>query len=106
MSVPESVASPATPRSGAGLGNAWFAVAILMLAYVVSFMDRQVLNLLVGPIEHDLGIGDTQMSLLLGFSFAVFYAVCGIPLGRLADTRNRRGIITVGILLWSLMTAL
>ena len=106
MSVPESVASPAAPRSAAGPGFAWFVVAILMLAYVVSFMDRQVLSVLVSPVRKDLGISDTQMSLLLGFSFAIFYAICGIPLGRLADTRNRRGIIVAGILLWSFMTAL
>jgi MFS family permease len=76
-----------------------------MVAYVFSFIDRQILNLLVGPIRHDLDISDTKMSLLMGFSFAVFYTVCGIPLGRLADTKSRRGLIVVGIFFWSLMTA-
>jgi hypothetical protein len=51
---------------------AWYVVGVLTLAYVFSFIDRQILNLLVGPIERDLGINDTQMSLLMGFSFAVF----------------------------------
>jgi MFS family permease len=103
---------PAAPRStpddaeGAypALPYAWYVVGILTLAYVVSFIDRQILNLLVGPIERDLGIGDTEMSLLMGFSFAVFYTLFGIPLGRLADTRSRRGLIAVGITAWSLMT--
>lgn len=84
---------------------AWYVVGVLTLAYVFSFIDRQILNLLVGPIERDLGIGDTEMSLLMGFSFAVFYTLFGIPLGRLADSRSRRVIIAVGIAAWSIMTA-
>ncbi|MDH1265359.1 MFS transporter [Pseudomonas sp. GD03944] len=85
--------------------RAWVTVAILMVAYVLSFIDRQILNLLVGPIRRDLMISDTQMSLLMGLSFALFYTVCGIPLGRLADTRSRRGLIAIGILFWSAATA-
>lgn len=84
---------------------AWSTVAILMVAYVLSFIDRQILNLLVGPIRRDLDISDTQMSLLMGLSFALFYTLCGIPLGRMADSRSRRGLITVGVLIWSAMTA-
>ena len=86
--------------------RAWFTVAILMLAYVLSFVDRQILTLLVGPIRADLQISDTQMSLLMGLSFALFYTICGIPMGRLADTKSRRGLIAVGVFVWSLMTAL
>lgn len=85
--------------------RAWVTVAILMVAYVLSFVDRQILNLLVEPIRRDLLISDTQMSLLMGLSFALFYTVCGIPLGRVADTRSRRGLIAVGILFWSAATA-
>ncbi|QHF39397.1 MFS transporter [Pseudomonas sp. S34] len=85
--------------------RAWGTVAVLMAAYVLSFIDRQILNLLVGPIRRDLMISDTQMSLLMGLSFALFYTVCGIPLGRLADTRSRRGLIAFGILFWSAATA-
>ncbi len=85
--------------------RAWSTVAILMVAYVLSFIDRQILNLLVAPIRRDLMISDTQMSLLMGLSFALFYTVCGIPLGRLADTKSRRGLIAVGVLFWSAMTA-
>lgn len=85
--------------------SAWTTVTILMVAYVLSFIDRQILNLLVGPIRRDLVISDTQMSLLMGLSFALFYTVCGIPLGRLADTRSRRGLIALGVLFWSAATA-
>lgn len=84
---------------------AWTTVTILMVAYVFSFVDRQILNLLVAPIRRDLQISDTQMSYLLGLSFALFYTICGIPIGRLADTRSRKGIVAAGIVLWSLMTA-
>jgi MFS family permease len=72
---------------------------------VLSFIDRQILSLLVAPIRRDLDISDTQMSLLMGFSFAVFYTFCGIPLGRLADTASRRWIVTIGVAFWSMATA-
>jgi MFS family permease len=85
--------------------HAWYMVGILTLAYVLSFMNRQILTLLVGPIKADLRINDTQMSLLMGFSFAIFYAIFGLPLGRLADSKSRRTIIAIGIAFWSLMAA-
>jgi MFS family permease len=86
-------------------GLAWFTVTLLTLAYVLSFIDRQILSLLVAPIRRDLDISDTQMSLLMGFSFAVFYTFCGIPLGRLADVASRRWIVTLGVAFWSAATA-
>ena len=97
-----------TPEAGAAYSAkyAWFVVAILMMAYVFSFVDRQILTLMVGPIRKDLGISDTEMSLLMGFSFAIFYTIMGIPLGRMADSKSRRGLVTVGIIVWSVMTAL
>ena len=85
--------------------RAWLTVSILLVAYVLSFVDRQILNLLVGPIRQDLQISDTEMSLLMGLSFAVFYTVAGIPLGRIADSKSRRGLIAAGVAVWSLMTA-
>lgn len=88
------------------LAYAWFVVALLMLTYVFSFVDRQILSLLVGPIRRDLQISDTQMSLLMGFSFAIFYTICGIPLARIADQKSRRGLIWAGLVVWSFMTAL
>ncbi|HEY0974194.1 MAG TPA: MFS transporter [Solimonas sp.] len=102
-----ATSTPATGTSGEpSLAYAWFVVAILMVAYVFSFIDRQILSLLVGPVRRDLGISDTQMSLLMGFSFAIFYTILGIPLGRIADSRSRRGLIGAGIVFWSVMTAM
>jgi MFS family permease len=88
------------------LGYRWYVVAVLMVAYVCSFIDRQILALMVAPIRRDLQISDTEMSLLMGLSFSLFYSVLGLPIGRLADRANRRNIIAWGIAVWSLMTAL
>ncbi|MGA8142611.1 MAG: MFS transporter [Candidatus Acidiferrales bacterium] len=83
---------------------AWYTVAILLCAYIFSFIDRQILNLLVAPVRRDLGITDTQMRLLIGFSFAVFYSLLGLPFGRLADSISRPRLIVIGMFTWSLMT--
>jgi MFS family permease len=88
------------------LAYCWYVVIILMACYTLSFIDRQILSLLVGPIKHDLGISDTRIGLLQGTAFAVFYTVLGLPLGRLADRSNRRNLIAAGVFLWSLMTGL
>lgn len=93
-----------TASAARGNRYAWFVVALLMLAYVLSFVDRQILNLLVGPIRHDLAIGETQMSLLMGLSFAVFYTLCGLPIARWADTGSRRLLIAGGVFFWSVAT--
>jgi MFS family permease len=84
---------------------AWGVVALLSLGGIVSFIDRQVINLLVEPIKQDLGLSDSRISLLQGFAFALLYAGMSVPLGRIADTGNRTRIIAGGILLWSLATA-
>ncbi len=80
---------------------AWTVVGILIATAVLSYTDRQVLSLLVDPIRGDLGISDTQISLLLGSAFAVVYGIAGIPLGILADRTSRRNLIFVGVLVWS-----
>jgi MFS family permease len=85
---------------------AWYVVGVLTLANASAFIDRQVLGLLVAPIRRDLGISDTQMGVLYGLAFALFYTLLGIPLGRLADRGSRRLIIGVGIAGWSVMTVL
>lgn len=96
----ETPARPFTSR------HAWYAVAVLTLANVSGFVDRQILSLLVVPIKRDLGISDTQVSLLMGLSFVIFYSLLGLPIGRWVD-RGRRGLIVgLGAALWSLMTAL
>ena len=84
--------------------RAWYTVAILLVAYIFSFIDRQILSLLVAPVRHELGITDTQMSLLIGFSFALFYSFLGLPFGWLADRTNRPRLIAAGVFTWSLMT--
>ena len=86
-----SAATPPYPRPA----YAWYVVAVLFIAYVFSFIDRQILSLLVEPIKADLGISDTRMSLLLGLSFALFYTVLGIPIARLADAKSRRAIFSM-----------
>ena len=91
---------------GPGGGKyAWYVVVVLMFTYTVAFIDRQILSLLVQPIRRDLDLSDTQISLLAGFAFAVFYSVLGVPIARLADRVNRRYLIAAGVALWSLMTA-
>ena len=84
---------------------AWYVVAVLMLAYILSYVDRSILTLLVVPIQRDIGLSDTQISLLHGFAFALFYTLMGFPIGWLADRSHRVGIIAAGVTLWSLMTA-
>lgn len=97
--VPEAASYP-SPRT------AWTVTAILTFAYLVSFIDRQILNLLVTPIKRDLGVSDTQMGLLIGLAFSVFYTGMGLILGRLADIVNRVRLISIGVAVWSAMTAL
>lgn len=84
--------------------QSWYMVLVLTLAYTFSFIDRQILNLLVGPIRGDMHISDFQMSLLMGTAFGVFYAVMGLPISRWIDRMSRRNIVFTGITVWSLMT--
>ena len=84
---------------------AWYGVVILLIAFLFSFVDRIILGLLVVPIKADLGVSDAAMGLLLGIAFAIFYTLMGLPIGWLADRFSRRGIIAIGIALWSLATA-
>jgi MFS family permease len=83
---------------------AWGVLAILVATAIVSYTDRQVLSLLVDPVRHDLGISDTQISLLLGTAFAVIYGIAGIPFGMLADRTSRRNLIFFAVMVWSVGT--
>ncbi len=83
---------------------AWFVVFVLALLQIGSYIDRQVINLLVEPLRRDFLISDTQISLLLGFAFAVFYAIVAVPIGRLADSFNRVAIVAAGVAFWSVAT--
>jgi len=82
-----------------------YATAVLMIAYIFSFLDRQILTLMVGPIERSLHIKDTGFALLTGGAFGIFYTLMGLPLGWMVDRFNRKWIVTIGVALWSLMTA-
>jgi MFS family permease len=98
-----AAAAAAKPRIGA---YAWYALFVLVLVYIVNFVDRQILSILVGDIKRDLSVTDAQIGFLYGTAFAVFYALFGIPLGRLADSWYRGRLMAMGLALWSSMTAL
>ena len=83
----------------------WYVVAVLTVAYGFAILDRVAIGLLVQPIEADLKITDSQIGLLQGFAFGIFYSVLGIPIGYFVDRLQRRRIMTAGIALWSLATA-
>jgi len=94
--APTPLAAPLRAAAPVETRYAWYVVGVLTLANVSGFLDRQVLSLLVPAIERDLRISDTQMSLLQGLAFALFYVVVGLPFGRLVDRTNRRNVIVVG----------
>jgi len=81
-------------------------LALLLLAYILSFIDRNIMAVLVTPIQQDLQITDSQFALLHGFAFAVFYTLLGLPIARWADRGSRVRVISIGVLFWSVMTAL
>jgi MFS family permease len=85
---------------------AWYVVVLMMCFYVLSFMDRQIIAVLLDPIKDDLALTDVQISLIGGVSFGLFYSVVGIFIGRLADSMNRPVLIAMGVFIWSLTTAL
>lgn len=86
-------------------GQRRYALALLFLAYVVNYIDRQIVTILQEPIKADLGLSDTQLGLMTGLSFALFYATLGVPIARIADRRSRSRLIASAITLWSVMTA-
>ncbi|KTE01753.1 MULTISPECIES: MFS transporter [unclassified Sphingopyxis] len=97
----EADAEPGWPRPA----YSWYVVGVLLLAYTLSFVDRMILSLLVAPIRAALNISDTEVSLLIGLAFALFYTVLGLPIAWIADRWNRRNLIVSGVALWSVMTA-
>ena len=86
-------------------GRAWALVLVLLAAYALAFIDRQILALLVEPVRRDLAISDTEFSLLAGFAFTLFYSIMGIPCAWLADRGSRRNLVAASLTTWSAMTA-
>ncbi|WP_317617558.1 MFS transporter [Sphingomonas daechungensis] len=87
-------------------GYAWYALILFVIVYIFNFIDRQILSILAESIKADLKLDDAQIGFLYGTAFAVFYALFGIPLGRLADSWYRGRLMAIGLALWSSMTAL
>ncbi len=94
-------ADPSTVDSG----YAKYVLIVLIVIYMFNFIDRQILSILANDIKADLGISDAEIGFLYGTAFAVFYAIFGIPLGRLSDLWIRKRVISAGLGFWSLMTA-
>ena len=85
---------------------AWYSVAVLLLMYIFSFIDRTTISLIVEPMKRDLQISDTQIGMLQGLAFALLYTFLGLPIARLSDRHSRRAIIAGGAFIWSIMATL
>lgn len=94
---------PAEPKAS---GYSWYVLSVLVVVYILNFIDRQILSILAVDIKADLDLTDSDLGFLGGAAFAVFYALFGVPLGRLADNWNRKKLLAIGLALWSTMTAL
>jgi MFS family permease len=102
--APEAGATSEAPEIGGRYAS--YVLVVLVLVYVFNFIDRQIISILAEQIKADLGLSDAQIGFLYGTAFAVFYAVFGIPLGKLADVWTRKSLISIGLSFWSVMTAL
>ena len=105
----QQASAPGSAGKGAEMPSsryAWYVVLVLTGMYMFSFVDRQILSLLIPSIKKDYGVSDTQIGLLVGLAFALFYTLMGLPLGRMVDTYKRRNVIAVSVAFWSLFTTL
>lgn len=96
----------AHPHDGEANAYSWYVLGILVLVYVLNFVDRQILSILANDIKRDLSLTDADLGFLYGTAFAVFYSLFGIPLGRLADSWHRVRLMSLGLAIWSAMTAI
>ncbi len=99
------MAEESTGEHEVGGRYAYYVLGVLVAVYVLNFVDRQILSILAEAIKADVGLTDAEIGFLFGTAFAVFYALFGIPLGRLADMWIRSRLIAIGLSFWSLMTA-
>jgi MFS family permease len=107
--VPVAPAGPTAPERRVqpiSRGYFQYAMVILLITFVLNFIDRQIVNILAEPIKNELGLMDWQLGLMSGLAFAVFYSVLGLPIARLAERRHRPAIISVSLIAWSGFTAL
>lgn len=103
--LPQTGVSADRPWSGGvSSARAWGSLGLLSLLYIISFIDRLILALLIEPVKADLGVTDVQIGLLIGTSFAVVYSIAGLPIARLADVGNRRMLILIGAAAWGAST--
>ncbi len=100
MSFAPPVNAPRTPD----LAYAWYTVSVLTICYTLAFIDRQILGLMIGPIKAEFAITDTQVGLLGGLAFSLFYSIVSLPIGRIVDRVGRWRIIGLGVMFWSVMT--
>jgi len=105
MSAPAAAPGPAAPGSYSP-AYLRYALGLLTVVYVVNFVDRQILAILLQSIKVDLGLSDLQLGLLSGTAFGLFYATLGVPIARLADVYSRKWVIAISLAIWSGMTAL
>jgi MFS family permease len=106
MPGPDTRRESQFPESSVGGAYPRYVLAVLVLVYVFNFLDRQIITVLAEDLKADLDLSDAQIGFLYGTAFAVFYAIFGIPLGKVADVWNRRALISLGLAFWSAMTAL
>lgn len=104
--APTSAAASDTGITPQPAGYRRYAMGLLLAIYMVNFLDRQVVNILAEPIKNDLRLSDTQIGLMGGLAFAIFYTILGVPIARMAERKNRPIIIGSAVAVWSGMTAL
>ena len=103
---PSDEARPDTEAAWPSPRRAWYTVSLIAFVTTLSQVDRSIINLLVEPIKRDLGLTDTEISLIIGFAFSAFYMLVGLPMARVADRRSRKLILASGLAIWSVATAL
>jgi len=105
LDLPSSQASQSPPSDSPAGALAWFGLAVLMVVAFFAFVDRQMLILLTEPIRHDFGLTDTQIGLIQGAGMALFAGIGSLPIGWVADRVDRRLVLAVCVLVWSVATA-